>query len=84
MLLWTVDTKDFQKPPPEAIISAVMANVQPGGVVLMHDGGGDRASTVAALPTLIDQLRGAGYEMVLPDAVPPVPAAPVTGSSASS
>jgi len=78
VLLWTVDTKDFQKPPPEAIIGAVMANVQPGGVVLMHDGGGDRAATLAALPTIIDQLRGAGYQLVLPDAIPPVPAAPVT------
>ena len=77
VLMWTVDTKDFTKPPPEAIVATVMANVQPGGVVLMHDGGGDRAATIAALPALIDQLRGAGYELVLPDDVPPVPAAPV-------
>lgn len=77
VLLWTVDTKDFTKPPPEAIVASIMAGVQPGGVVLMHDGGGDRAATAAALPAIIDQLRGAGYELVLPDAVPPVPAAPV-------
>lgn len=77
VLLWTVDTKDFTKPPPEVIVGAVMAGVKPGGVVLMHDGGGDRASTLAALPIVIDQLRAAGYELVLPDAVPPVPAAPV-------
>lgn len=80
VLLWSVDTKDFQKPPPEAIVTAVMANVQPGGIVLMHDGGGDRASTVAALPHIIDQLHGAGYQLVLPDAVVPVPAAATTGA----
>jgi len=78
VLLWTVDTKDYRKPPPEAIIATVMSQVQPGGVVLMHDGGGDRSATIAALPAIIDQLRGAGYELVLPDAVAPVAPAPVT------
>lgn len=81
VLLWTVDTRDYSKPPPEAIVATVLSNVRPGGVVLMHDGGGDRASTVAALPAVIDQLRAAGYEMVLPDAVAPVPAAPVTATA---
>jgi peptidoglycan/xylan/chitin deacetylase (PgdA/CDA1 family) len=79
VLLWTVDTKDFQKGrTPEAIIASVMTTVKGGGVVLMHDGGGDQAATLAALPALIDQLRAAGYQLVLPDAVPPVTAAPVT------
>lgn len=77
VLLWTVDTKDFQKPPPEEIVNRVMGQVQPGGVVLLHDGGGDRGATLAALPVLIDRLRGEGYELVLPDAVAPVAAAPV-------
>ena len=78
VLLWSVDTKDFQKPPPEAIVTAVMANVQPGGIVLLHDGGGDRNATLAALPHIIDQLHGAGYTLVLPEAVPPVAPAPMT------
>lgn len=78
ILLWSVDTKDFQKPPPEAIVATAMTNVKAGGIILLHDGGGDRSSTLAALPALIDQLRAAGYEMVLPDAVPPVAPAPVT------
>ena len=81
VLMWTVDTKDYRKPPPEAIVGAVMAEVQPGGVVLLHDGGGDRGPTVAALPALIDQLRGAGYELVLPAAVAPVPPAPITATA---
>lgn len=80
VLLWSVDTKDFQKPAPEAIVTSVMANVQPGGIVLMHDGGGDRGATLAALPHIIDQLHAAGYQLVLPDAIPPVaPAAVIPG-----
>ncbi len=35
-----------------------------GSIILMHDGGGDRAATVAALPVLIDALRARGYEVV--------------------
>jgi len=78
VLLWTIDTKDFTKPPPPAIVNSVMANLKPGAVVLMHDGGGDRNNTVAALPVIIDQIRAAGFELVLPDAVAPVAAAPET------
>jgi peptidoglycan/xylan/chitin deacetylase (PgdA/CDA1 family) len=33
-------------------------------IVLLHDSGGDRAQTVAALPTIIDQLRAKGYTFV--------------------
>ena len=32
-----------------------------GGVVLLHDGGGDQSQTVAALPRVISELRGKGY-----------------------
>jgi peptidoglycan-N-acetylglucosamine deacetylase len=35
-----------------------------GSVILMHDGGGDRSVTVAALPVLIDTLRAHGYSIV--------------------
>jgi cellulose synthase/poly-beta-1,6-N-acetylglucosamine synthase-like glycosyltransferase/peptidoglycan/xylan/chitin deacetylase (PgdA/CDA1 family)/spore germination protein YaaH len=35
-----------------------------GSVILLHDGGGDRSVTVAALPVLITALREAGYEIV--------------------
>jgi len=35
-----------------------------GSIILMHDGGGDRAATVAALPVLIAALRAHGYEIV--------------------
>ncbi len=35
-----------------------------GSIILMHDGGGDRSATVAALPVLIDTLRAHGYTIV--------------------
>lgn len=60
---WDVDTEDWNKPGVEAIQNAILS-VQPGQVILMHDGGGDRSQTVEALrnamPTLIDQ----GYTFV--------------------
>jgi cellulose synthase/poly-beta-1,6-N-acetylglucosamine synthase-like glycosyltransferase len=35
-----------------------------GSIILLHDGGGDRSVTVAALPVLIDTLRAHGYQIV--------------------
>ncbi len=35
-----------------------------GSIILLHDGGGDRSVTIAALPVLIDTLRQHGYEIV--------------------
>jgi len=63
-VLWSVDTNDYNRPTPDAMTSQVLANVQPGAIVLMHDGGGDRTTTSAALPMIIKGLRKAGYKMV--------------------
>ncbi|MGH9774138.1 MAG: glycosyltransferase [Candidatus Acidiferrales bacterium] len=56
-------------PPPSAnvIVQRVVQQVEsgPGNIILMHDGGGDRSNTLAALPQIIDQLRARGYEFVL-------------------
>jgi peptidoglycan-N-acetylglucosamine deacetylase len=53
-------------PPTETIVQRVMADVKTnrGNIILMHDGGGNRSHTVAALPQIIDQARAAGYEFV--------------------
>jgi len=42
----------------------VLSAIQPGGIVLMHDGGGDRSQTVKALPTIIQGLKDQGYRLV--------------------
>ena len=54
-------------PPPTAtIVERVLHDAQlgKGNIILMHDGGGNRANTVAALPQVIDGLRAKGYEFV--------------------
>ena len=61
ILAWSVDPRDFSGRPPAEIQRAVMDSVKPGSVILLHDGGGIRSNTVAALPGLITQLRAAGY-----------------------
>jgi len=35
-----------------------------GSIILLHDGGGDRSATIAALPLLIESLRSHGYKIV--------------------
>ena len=60
-VLWEDDTNDWQRPDPGTIVQRVMSQVSPGTIVLMHDGGGDRANTVAALPTIIKDLKQQGY-----------------------
>jgi peptidoglycan-N-acetylglucosamine deacetylase len=53
-------------PSSELIVQRVMSDVlaNRGNIILMHDGGGDRANTVAALPQIIDQIRAHGYQIV--------------------
>jgi peptidoglycan-N-acetylglucosamine deacetylase len=70
-----IDTSDWDEHPrksPQEITDSVMGQLKTmkdkpqfrGSIILMHDGGGDRAPTVAALPILIDALRANGYEIV--------------------
>jgi peptidoglycan/xylan/chitin deacetylase (PgdA/CDA1 family) len=61
-VLWTVDTRDWTRPGTKRIITAATGpTVRAGSIVLMHDGGGDRTQTVAALPQIIASLQHQGY-----------------------
>jgi peptidoglycan-N-acetylglucosamine deacetylase len=64
MILWTVDTDDYQLPGVQAIVDRTVDGAKPGGIILMHDAGGDRTETVAALPQIIKRLRARGYKLV--------------------
>jgi peptidoglycan/xylan/chitin deacetylase (PgdA/CDA1 family) len=64
MVLWTVDTADYRRPGMAAIVHAVVAGARPGAIILMHDAGGDRSETVAALPKIIGALHARGYRLV--------------------
>ena len=60
-ITWDVDPSDWSNPGSAAVYDRVVQAVQPGSIVVMHDGGGDRGGTLAALPSIIDTLRGRGY-----------------------
>ncbi|MFC5662593.1 polysaccharide deacetylase family protein [Kitasatospora misakiensis] len=62
-VLWDVEARDWERPGAEVIAERVLSRVRPGSVVLLHDGGGDRSRTVAALPAVITGLRERGYRI---------------------
>ncbi|MET3827456.1 cellulose synthase/poly-beta-1,6-N-acetylglucosamine synthase-like glycosyltransferase/peptidoglycan/xylan/chitin deacetylase (PgdA/CDA1 family)/spore germination protein YaaH [Sphingomonas sp. PvP055] len=73
-----VDPDDWKRPGTQEIIDRTVADViDPAGrctdddepqcsrnIILLHDSGGDRSQTLAALPQIIDQLRAKGYRFV--------------------
>jgi len=60
-ITWDVDPADWSNPGSAAVYSRVVGAAQPGSIILMHDGGGNRSETLAALPSIIDTLRARGY-----------------------
>jgi peptidoglycan/xylan/chitin deacetylase (PgdA/CDA1 family) len=64
MVLWTVDTGDYRRPGVDAIVHSAVSGARPGAIILLHDAGGDRTQTVAAVPKIIRILRRRGYRLV--------------------
>jgi peptidoglycan-N-acetylglucosamine deacetylase len=64
MVLWTVDTNDYLRPGVSVIVHNTLAGARPGAIILMHDAGGDRTQTIAALPLIVRALRARGYRLV--------------------
>jgi peptidoglycan/xylan/chitin deacetylase (PgdA/CDA1 family) len=65
-VLWSVDSRDYNRPGVRQIVRNVL-QVKPGGVVLMHDFGGDRRQTLAALGPIVRGLRKRDLEPVTLD-----------------
>jgi peptidoglycan/xylan/chitin deacetylase (PgdA/CDA1 family) len=61
---WDVDPRDWADPGPRAIASNVIRNARAGSIVVMHDGGGDRSQTIAALTPILSHLTHRGYRFV--------------------
>lgn len=62
-VLWDVDPEDWaHQGSTSYIVDHVLTHVRHRSVVLLHDGGGPRAATVAAVRQLIPRLRARGYE----------------------
>ena len=64
MVLWSVDTDDYEQPGVPTIMGRALEGAHPGAILLLHDAGGTRAQTVAALPLIIEGLRKRGLKPV--------------------
>jgi peptidoglycan-N-acetylglucosamine deacetylase len=88
VLMWSVDTGDSRphRPTPEAMLKTTLAQATPGGIVLMHDGGGKHENTAKAVPQIIAKLRAEGYKFVtIPEllelaSIPSAAASPAIGT----
>jgi peptidoglycan-N-acetylglucosamine deacetylase len=86
MVLWSTDTEDYTLPGVPAIVQNALAGAHPGAIILMHDGGGDRSETIAALPAIVAGLRRKGlHPVTIPRLMlddPPPPGQPLPTSLA--
>jgi peptidoglycan/xylan/chitin deacetylase (PgdA/CDA1 family) len=63
-IAWSVDPRDWEEPGAERITSRVLAQTGSRGIVLNHDGGGNRSQTVAAMRDYLPRLLADGYQFV--------------------
>ncbi|WP_442877614.1 bifunctional polysaccharide deacetylase/glycosyltransferase family 2 protein [Dactylosporangium sp. AC04546] len=60
-IMTDADSRDWSRPGVDAIVRGATPEGDAGSIVLMHDAGGDRAQTVAALDRFIPLMRSRGY-----------------------
>ncbi|MEL3945529.1 polysaccharide deacetylase family protein [Streptomyces sp. LNU-CPARS28] len=63
---WNVDSKDFELPGTNAIVTTVQRELANGPTVLFHDAGGERGQTVEALRQLLPWMKQQGYSFGFP------------------
>jgi peptidoglycan/xylan/chitin deacetylase (PgdA/CDA1 family) len=63
-IIWNDEARDWSLPGVGTIISRILNLTANGVIILLHDGGGFRQQTVAALPYIIMDLRSRGYTFV--------------------
>jgi peptidoglycan/xylan/chitin deacetylase (PgdA/CDA1 family) len=66
-VLWDIDTLDWQRPGKQAIVNSILKDARSGSVILMHDAGGNRSQTVAALDQALETLAAQGYTFAAMD-----------------
>ena len=64
MILWSIDTRDWESQDPEQIVRIVTDEVTDGSVILMHD---IFSTSVDAAEILIPRLIQEGYDLVTID-----------------
>lgn len=71
--LWSVSPRDWQDPGSDAIVVRTLSVIEPGDIVLLHDGSAEHAGghpdTAQALPRLVRELRERGYEAIRLDEI---------------
>ena len=60
-VLDSIDSEDWQRPGAAAIVEGATPKGDKGSIVLMHDSGGDRSQTVAALDRYLPDMRARGF-----------------------
>ncbi len=61
----SIDPRDWQTPTTaNAILDEVKAEKDNGHIILLHDAGGNREATIAALPGIIEYFQSQGYRFV--------------------
>ena len=70
----TQDPEDWRQPGPGSIVAHSAPPAGQGGIVLLHDGGGDRSQTVKAVDRLITKLQGEGYRFTTVSGLAGLPA----------
>ena len=73
---WTLDARDFYDPDPHVHAQRIINALEAGSVLLLHDGGGDRATTVALLRPMVQALKALGWQFATPLSPPPPPPPP--------
>ena len=63
-ILWDGSAADWTLPGVNVIVSRIVHYARNGAILLLHDGGGNRAQTVAALPIIITILKSHGFKFV--------------------
>jgi peptidoglycan/xylan/chitin deacetylase (PgdA/CDA1 family) len=66
VVTWSAAAEDWlhPQPPADVIASRILGAAENGAIFLLHEGGGDRAQTVAALPAIITGLQERGFALV--------------------
>ncbi len=62
--MWDGSAADWNSPGVSVIVSRILRYARNGAILLLHDGGGNRAQTVAALPIIIATLKSRGFKFV--------------------
>ena len=62
LILWSLDTRDWECKSTEQIVQEVLSKVQPGDIILMHDYIGTNSKTPEALEILLPKLLERGFE----------------------